>query len=182
MRKTFKIHEPKKILYSNMSDYIYKFLDLVKIREQSDGDEETFRRLKHLQMWDVLCYLEHNTESYMYTDNYIIRIEYLEDDDGNPDTIDSTILDKYIGDCFKYPAYRVCNIVYGVDQYKNLVSKELRDVVAPDRTLVFRTLYRAIKKGVTRDQIRDLTYKINNKTLTSSDISRYTEAIGWRLM
>ena len=40
MRKTFKIHEPKKILYSNMSDYIYKFLDLVKIREQSDGDEE----------------------------------------------------------------------------------------------------------------------------------------------
>lgn len=184
--KPYKIQEPRKIIWSIIPEYIHRFIDLVELRAKSNGDEAEFERLKRAALYEKRSELENCDESYMYTDRDIIMIGYIEKPDGSPDK--STMFtrsygDNDIGRIFRADCYwNVPNIVYGIDTHKNLVAKEIREVSGPAGIDIWRYLYRALKKGVTVDQYYNFVDKVERGLVTSQDISRYTEAIGWRLL
>lgn len=179
--KPYRIQEPRKIIWSNLSEYIYRFLDLQSLKEKAKRLGKTYESVRDEALHDAYNKLSTDEASYMNTENDILFIEHREAVKDVSEEWSQSICDNNITDIFKY-LHRYGSdrhMVIGIDSHNNLVGK--REVWCNGYIIVFRMLFRELKPGLTQDQYRRLTYKINTGTITSADLSRYTRAIGYKL-
>lgn len=184
-KHTVKIHEPRKILWSNLSDYIRFVIDIPGIyaeTPEAKTDRQLFESIKQSKLDDIMRRIRSNINSYMYAYNNVVMFEVW---DNNPDVVHFTdFSSKDISNAFTLltPTGNIPNIVYGVDSYKNLVAKEYRKFFTTNETVTIRYLFRALKENITPRQYDNLVEYCTNDYLTQQDISRYTDAIGYRLV
>ena len=76
--KPYKIQEPRKIIWSNLSEYIYRFLDIPSLKEKAKRLGTTYESVRDEALHDAYTKLFTDEASYMNTENDILFIEHRE--------------------------------------------------------------------------------------------------------
>lgn len=177
-----KIYEPSKnIIWSNIPEYTHKLIDLTSIHFQfpeTIKNNALFDIIRNQRLHEILNSIRCNTESYMYTNGYIVR--FVTYKTGNQERCTYNIIENNdIADCFYFDRkecndtlfpYMKKNIIYGVDRFNNLVAKTI------EKDTVIKYLYRELKPDKSR------SFRALHEEISQSDLSKYTTAIGWRLI